>query len=574
MFIHTKGYDYDAIVVGSGISGGWAAKELTEKGLRVLLVERGRNVVHGKDYITEHKPNWEFPLHDRRINPEVQGSEDYQIQARTGQFRESNKHFFMRDTKYPYVEEKPFTWIQGDQVGGKSLIWGRQVYRWSDLDFEANMKDGVAVDWPIRYADIAPWYSYVEKHIGVSGEKLGLPQLPDGEFLKPMEMNAGEKFVKHGIEKNIPGRHVTIGRVAILTENHNGRAACHYCGPCERGCSTGSYFSTQSSTLPAAMKTGRLTVLPNAVVHSVLYDDASNRVHGVRIIDANTKEEREYHAKLIFLNASTLGTARILLNSKSSHFPNGLANSSGVLGQNLMDHHFVVGARGDIVGLKDHYYQGNRPNGIYIPRFRNLGDAKTKRTDYIRGYGYQGGASRAGWGRGGAGPGFGVELKRSLREPGDWSMGITGFAECLPREDNRVTLTDEKTDEYGIPVLKINCTWGPNELAMRKDIAAAAAEMLEAAGCKNVTTYDAYNPNGIGGEPGLGIHEMGIARMGRDPKTSVLNGFNQAHDVPNLFVTDGSAMTSSSCVNPSITYMALTARACDYAVKQIKDGVI
>ncbi|HEX2779297.1 MAG TPA: GMC family oxidoreductase, partial [Gemmatimonadaceae bacterium] len=562
MFIHTKADDYDAIVVGSGISGGWAAKELTEKGLRVLIVERGRDVVHGRDYITEHKPIWEFPLHDRRINREVQGSEDYPVQARTGQFRESNKHFFMRDTKNPYIEDKPFTWIQGDQVGGKSLIWGRQVYRWSDLDFEANAKDGIAVDWPIRYADIAPWYSYVEKHIGVSGEKLGLPQLPDGEFLKPMEMNAGEKFVKRGIEKNIPGRHVTIGRVAILTENHNGRAACHYCGPCERGCSTGSYFSSQSSTLPAARKTGRLTVVPNAVVHSLIYDDAANRVSGVRVIDANTKEEREYRARIVFVNASTLGTTRILLNSKSARFPNGLANSSGVLGQNLMDHHFQVGARGDIVGLKDHYYQGNRPNGIYIPRFRNLGDEKTKRTDYIRGYGYQGGASRAGWGRGGSQPGFGVQLKRQLHDPGNWSMGITGFAECLPRAENVVTLDESRKDEYGIPVLRINCTWGPNELAMRKDIAAAAAEMLEAAGCRNVTTYDNFNPNGIGAEPGLGIHEMGTARMGRDAKTSVLNAYNQAHDVPNLFVTDGSCMTSSSCVNPSITYMALTARAC------------
>ena len=573
MFIHTKADDYDAIVVGSGISGGWAAKELTEKGLRVLMVERGRNVVHGKDYITEHKPNWEFPLHDRRINPEVQGSEDYQVQARTGQFRESNKHFFIKDTKNPYVEDKPFTWIQGDQVGGKSLIWGRQVYRWSDLDFEANMRDGIAVDWPIRYADIAPWYSYVEKHIGVSGEKLGLPHLPDGEFLPPMEMNAGEKFVKRGIERNFKDRHFTIGRVAILTQNHNGRAACHYCGPCERGCSTGSYFSSQSSTLPAAQKTGRLTIVPDSIVHSLIYDDAKNRVTGVRVIDANTKEPREYRARIIFVNASTLGSTRILLNSKSDRFPNGLANSSGTLGQNLMDHHFMAGARGEIPGLKEHYYQGNRPNGIYIPRFRNLGDDKTKRSDYIRGFGYQGGAGRSGWGRGGSAPGFGVQLKRRLREPGDWSMGMTAFAECLPRAENAVTLSDE-TDEYGIPKLRINCGWGPNELAMRKDMAASAAEMLEAAGVKNVSTYDLLKPDGLGAEPGLGIHEMGTARMGRDPKTSVLNAHNQAHDVPNLFVTDGSAMTSSSCVNPSITYMALTARACDYAVKQMKEGAI
>ena len=574
MHIKVNAPDYDAIIVGSGISGGWAAKELTEKGLRVLVVERGRDVVHGKDYVTEHKPLWEFPLHDRRINPEVQGSEDYPVQARTGQFRESNKHFFMKDTKNPYLEAKPFTWIQGDQVGGKSLIWGRQVYRWSDLDFTANERDGVAVDWPIRYADIAPWYSYVEKHIGVSGERLGLTQLPDGEFLPPMEMNAGEKYVRRNLRKAMPDRHLTIGRVAILTRDHNGRAACHYCGPCERGCSTGSYFSSQSSTLPAARKTGRMTIVPNAVVHSVLYDDAANRVTGVRVIDANTKETREYTARIVFLNASTLGTTRILLTSKSARFPNGLANSSGVVGQNLMDHHFQVGARGDIPGLREHYYQGNRPNGIDLARFRNLGDEKTKRSDFIRGYGYQGAASRAGWGRGSSGPGFGVQLKRRLEDPGDWSMGITGFAECLPRPDNAVTLT-EKTDDYGIPLIRIDCSWGPNELAMRKDIAASAAEMLEAAGCKNVATYDNFRNDGkIGAEPGLGIHEMGTARMGRDPKTSVLNAFNQAHDVPNLFITDGSAMTSSSCVNPSITYMALTARACDYAVKELKAGRI
>ncbi len=573
MFIHAKADDYDAIVIGSGISGGWAAKELTEKGLRVLIVERGRDVVHGKDYITEHKSNWEFPLHNRRINPDVQGAEEYPVQARTGQFREANKHFFAKDTKYPYVEEKPFTWIQGDQVGGKSLIWGRQVYRWSDLDFEANLRDGVAVDWPIRYADIAPWYSYVEKHIGVSGEKLGLPQLPDGEFLPPMEMNAAEKFVKRGVEKKFTGRHMTIGRVAILTQDHNGRAACHYCGPCERGCSTGSYFSSQSSTLPAARKTGRLTILPDSIVHSVLYDDARNRVTGVRVIDANTKEEREYRARVVFVNASTLGTAQILLNSKSARFPNGLANSSGTLGHHLMDHHFQAGARGDVPGLKDHYYQGNRPNGIYVPRFRNLGDEKSKQSDYIRGFGYQGGGSRAGWGRGGTEPGFGVQLKRRLREPGDWSFAINGFAECLPRAENMVTVSD-RTDDYGIPILRIDCSWGPNELAMRKDMAASAAEMLEAAGVKNVATFDNHKPGGLGAEPGLGIHEMGTARMGRDPKTSVLNGYNQAHDVPNLFVTDGSAMTSSSCVNPSITYMALTARACDYAVREMKAGTI
>ena len=561
---------YDAIVIGSGITGGWAAKELAEKGLRTLVVERGRNVVHRKDYITEHKPVWEFPLRNARLSVGTKGAEGFPIQARTSQFRESTKHFFMQDRKNPYVEEKPFTWIQGDQVGGKSLIWGRQVYRWSDLDFEANLRDGHGVDWPIRYADVAPWYSYVERFIGVSGEKLGLPHLPDGEFQPPMEMNAGEKFVKAGIEKVFPDRHVTIGRVAILTQRIGDRLPCHYCGPCERGCSTGSYFSSQASTLPAAQATGRLTIVPDSVVHSVLYDAATNRVTGVRVVDAKTKATREYYARLVFVCASALGTARILLNSTSPRFPNGLANSSGVLGHYLMDHHFLAGASGHIDGLLDRYYQGNRPNGIYIPRFRNLGDDASHR-DYVRGFGYQGGASRGGWGRGGGEAGFGTELKRRLQEPGGWMFNMTGFGECLPREDNFAALSDQ-SDEFGIPVLRIHCTWGNNELSMRKDMAASAAEMLEAAGCKDVRTHDANKVDALGAEPGLGIHEMGTARMGRDPKTSVLNAYNQAHDVPNLFVTDGACMTSSSCVNPSITYMALTARACDHAVSELKRG--
>ncbi len=562
--------DYDAIVVGSGISGGWAAKELTERGLRTLLIERGRPVRHRVDYVTEHKPSWEFPLRDARLTPDVHGAEEHRIQARTSQFRESTRHFFVNDRKHPYVEDKPFTWIQGDQVGGKSLIWGRQVYRWSDLDFEANLRDGHGVDWPIRYADIAPWYAYVERFIGVSGERLGLPHLPDGEFQPPMALNAAEKFVKAGVERRFPDRHVTIGRAAILTRDLHGRAACHYCGPCMRGCSTGSYFSSQASTLPAAEKTGRLTILPNSIVHSVLYDEASNRATGVRVIDTTTKQEREYHARVIFLNASTLGTTRILLNSRSARFPDGLANSSGVLGRYLMDHHFQVGAHGDVPGLLDRYYEGNRPNGIYIPRFRNLGDDRTRRTDFVRGYGYEGRGAREGWMRGATEPGVGVELKRRLHDAGKWTMTITGFAECLPRADNFVELSDA-TDDFGIPLLRVHCTWGPNEVAMRKDIAIAAAEMLEAGGCTNVQPWDQLASGAaLGAEPGLAIHEMGTARMGRDPRTSVLNAYNQTHDVPNLFVTDGACMTSSSCVNPSITYMALTARACDHAVREMQ----
>jgi choline dehydrogenase-like flavoprotein len=375
--------------------------------------------------------------------------------------------------------------------------------------------------------------------------------------------------VKAGIERRFKERRLTIGRVAILTANHKGRAACHYCGPCERGCSTGSYFSTQSSTLPAAMATGKLTVLPDSIVHSLVYDAKTDRVSGVRVVNTTTKQTREYAAKVVFLCASTLGSTRIMLNSKSPTFPNGIANSSGVLGHNLMDHHFRVGATGRIDGLADRYMQGNRPNGIYIPRFRNLGDTATKRSDFIRGFGYQGSATREGWGRGASAPGFGVELKRRLHDAGGWMMAINGFGEHLPRHDNVVTLSD-KTDEYGIPNLRIDCGWGPNELAMRKDMRQSAVEMLEAAGLQNVVGYDEFREGGLGAEPGLGIHEMGTARMGRDPRTSVLNEWGQAHDVPNLFVTDGAAMTSASCVNPSITYMALTARAVDYAVSESK----
>jgi choline dehydrogenase-like flavoprotein len=561
--------EFDAIVVGSGISGGWAAKELTEKGLRTLVLERGRDLQHGKDYVTEHKAPWTFPLRNRRITTEVAGPE-YAVQSRTGQFFEATKHMFVKDAKHPYVEAKPFTWIQGDHVGGRSLMWGRQVYRWSDLDFEANLRDGHGVDWPIRYADIAPWYSYVERHIGVSGEKLGLPYLPDGEFQPPMALNAAEKVLKAGVERKFPGRHVTIGRVAVLTQAVGDRAPCHYCGPCDRGCSTGSYFSSQASTLPPARATGRLTLRPNSIVHSVLYDENTGRATGVRYFDTESGEAHDVYGRVVFLCASTLNSTRILLNSRSARFPNGLANSSGALGHYLMDHHFVVGASGEMDGNEDRYYQGNRPNGIYIPRFRNLGGPDSDKLGFVRGYGYQGGAGRGSWGRGTQQAGFGVELKRRLRDPGPWGVGMTGFAECLPQRENQVDLDPERKDQWGIPLLRISAEWGPNELKMRKDIQEQAVAMLEAAGAKNVHGYDAYKRGEYGAEMGFGIHEMGTARMGRDAKTSVLNAHNQAHDVPNLFVTDGACMTSASCVNPSITYMALTARAADYAVNEMK----
>ena len=559
--------EYDAIVIGSGIAGGWAAKELCEKGMKTLVLERGREVEHQKDYITEHKPIWEFRHRDRRITP-VQAP-DYPVQARTTGFREASTHFFVKDTEHPYLEAKPFTWIQGNQVGGKSLIWGRQSYRWSDLDFEANLKDGHGVDWPIRYADIAPWYSYVEKFAGISGERLGLPHLPDSEFQPPMEMNAGEKFVKQGLERAVPGRNLTIGRVAVLTRQLGDRAPCHFCGPCSRGCSTGSYFSSQSSTLPAARKTGNLTIRPHSLVHSLVFDEKTNRASGVRFVDTQSGEMSEVRARIVFLCASALGSTQVLLNSRSTRHPNGLGGESDALGRNLMDHHFRVGARGDIPGLLDRYHQGERPNGVYVPRFRNLKGPASDGLGFVRGFGYQGGANRSGWARGEGLQLLGEDLKRTLRDPGPWAMQLGSWGECLPRPENRVTLA-EKTDRWGIPMLQVDCSWGPNELAMRKDMAEQAAEMLEAGGCRNVKQFDDFDPEVFGAEPGLCIHEMGTARMGRDPRTSVLNGHNQVWDAPNVFVTDGACMTSSSCVNPSLTYMALTARAVDHAVGEMK----
>jgi choline dehydrogenase-like flavoprotein len=564
--IYLQREEFDAIVVGSGVSGGWAAKELTEKGLRTLVLERGRDLEHQKGYVTEHVPPWDMPHRNRRLTPLQYPEQSVQIRGNT--VDEGNRHFYQNDQLHPYQESAPFTWVQGATVGGRSLLWGRQVYRWSDLDFEANLKDGHGVDWPIRYADIAPWYSYVERTIGVSGEKLGLPQLPDGEFQPPMEMNAGEKLVKRAVESRFPERKVTIGRVAVITQQVGDRAPCHYCGECSRGCSTGSYFSSQSSTLPAARKTEKLTLRPNSLTHSLIYDEGERKVTGVRYVDVESGDTHEVSARVVFLCASTLGSTRVLLNSRTADHPNGLGGNSDALGRNLMDHHFRIGARGDIPGLLDRYYQGRRPNGIYIPRFRNLAGPDSDGLGFTRGYGYQGSASRSGWARGAAAPELGVELKKLLHDPGPWSFNIGQWGECLPRPDNQVTLSKE-TDKWGIPQLDIRCTWGPNEMAMRQDSIARAAEMLEAAGCTNVTTFDDHEEGQYGAEPGLCIHEMGTARMGRDPKTSVLNGFNQLWDSPNVFVTDGACMASSSCVNPSITYMALTARAADHAVKEI-----
>ncbi len=564
----TQTQDFDAIVVGSGISGGWAAKELTEKGLKVLVLERGAPIRHGLDYKGEHMPPWKIPYAGKPLRELYK--EEYPIQSKVYAFNETTRHFFNNDKNNPYVynPSKPFNWKRADVLGGRSLLWGRQVYRWSDLDFEANKRDGHGIDWPIRYKDIAPWYSYVEKFAGVSGEKLNLPHLPDGEFQKPMNLNAVERTAKERIEKQYPGRVMTIGRAAVQTEPKNGRGACHYCGPCERGCSAGAYFSSLSSTLPAAEKTGNLTIRADSVVENLEYDKASGKVSAVNVIDANTKERIRFTGKLVFLCASTIASTQILLNSTSEHFPNGLANRSGVLGRYLMDHTSEVGSFGVIPGFMDKYTIGNRPNGIYIPRFRNL-PGQDESVDFIRGYGIQGGSMRMNWAQMHHQiSGFGARFKQALRAPGPWVFFMAGFGEHLPDKNSRMMLSHTKRDRFGIPQVEFDSAFGDNEERMRKDILEQTAAMLKAAGARNVMSFDGNSP------PGGAIHEMGTARMGEDPTQSVLNRWNQAHDIPNLFVTDGSCMTSSSCVNPSLTYMALTARAADYAVTQLRAGNI
>lgn len=560
--------EYDAIVVGSGITGGFAAKELCEKGLKTLVLERGGNVVHGADYVGEHKPAWDLPFRGR--GERARYKDEYAVQSTCYAFGPATEQFFVNDKKYPYRHDadKKFAWIRGYHLGGRSLTWGRQCYRWSDLDFEANARDGFGVDWPIRYKDIEPWYDYVESYVGISGQAEGLAQIPDAQFLPPMELNVVEQSMRERILSAFPERLMTIGRVAVLTREHNGRAPCHYCGPCHRGCSTGSYFSSLSATLPAALATGNLEIRTDSIVHSVMYDADSGKARGVKVIDAITRQEVEIRARVVFLCASTLGSTYILLNSKSTQFPDGLGNSSGSLGHYLMDHHYGIGSSGTMHGFDDKYTSGNRPNGTYIARYRNL-DQRTKMPDFIRGYGIQGGAERTGWADVGLEPGLGADFKSRIRAPGPWKAGLGCWGETLPDYDNHIELTDE-VDEWGLPVMKINCTFGDNELEMRKDMVVSTAEMLEASGATDVESNDDLENT----PPGLCIHEMGTARMGRDPKTSVLNGWNQCHDVPNVFVTDGACMASSACQNPSITYMALTARAADYAVDEMKRGNI
>ena len=563
MMVRPKREDFDAIVVGSGISGGWAAKELTELGLSVLVLEAGPEIVPERDY-AEHMPPYEMAY--RGWNDRKTLARDQPVQRECYACDEVASKFFVNDRENPYSTDpdEPFLWIRGRQVGGRSIMWARQSYRLSDLDFEANSKDGQGVDWPIRYADLAPWYDHVEAFAGISGQAEGLEQLPDGVFMPPMQMTCVEEHVRDAIEDRFGGsRLMTIGRTAVLTRPHKGRSACHYCGPCHRGCRTRSYFSSLNATLPAAEATGRMTLRPNSVVRSVIWDGSRDRVAGVRVTDRESLADIEFRGRVVFLAASALESTRILLNSRSPSFPDGLANSSGVLGRYLMDHTMSVGATARFPGWEDRTTVGQRPNGIYIPRFRNVTEPAS---DFLRGYGYQGWSSRLGWERGVGMTGYGADYKSALLQPGPWEFQIEAFGECLPREENHVRLDNDLVDAWGVPALRISCTWGENERIMMADAAERAGEMLDAGGGLDIRTRTEITP------PGLTIHEMGTARMGRNAATSVLNGFNQTWDVPNLFVVDGACMTSSACQNPSLTYMALAARASHYAVWASRRG--
>ncbi len=552
---------YDAIVVGSGISGGWAAKELTEKGLKVLLLERGRNIEHVKDYVNANKESWEFPHRGGRTQKMI---EEYPKLKRDYPLNEVVLDYWASDKDCPYTETKPFSWFRGYHVGGRSLMWGRHSYRWNKMDFEANLKDGHGVDWPIRYEDLAPWYGYAEKFAGIQGSKEGLDVLPDGEFMPAIELNCVEKDVKKKMEAYYKEqRKLIIGRTANITVPHNNRTNCQYRNRCWRGCPFGAYFSTQSATLPAAQATGNLTLRPFSLVTKVLYDKDSKKATGVEILDTTDNKTYEYKSKIVFLCASAFNSAWVLMNSATDIWPEGLGSSSGELGHNVMDHHFRLGAGGTVEGFDDKYEYGRRPTGFYIPRFRNV---KGEQRDYLRGFGYQGGAGR---GRGihVAEMTIGADLKEALSQPSDnWYIGMTAFGEMLPYHENKISLSKTVKDKWGLPVLDMDVEIKDNEKKMRVDMLNDAKEMLEAAGVKDVNTNDS------GYEVGMGIHEMGTARMGRDPKTSVLNGNNQVWEAKNVFVTDGACMTSASCVNPSLTYMAMTARAADFAVSELKKG--
>ena len=558
---------YDAIVVGTGVSGGWAAKELCENGLKTLMLERGRMVEHIKDYTTAHMDDWDFK-HGLELSIEEKAKRPKQSRTNKGKSADSYK-WFVNDLEHPYNETKPFNWMRGYHVGGRSITWGRHSYRWSEIDFEANKIDGHGVDWPVRYKDIAPWYDKVETYIGVSGEKMGLSQLPDGQFLPMMDLNCVEQHFRDQVYENLDGRVVTSGRIAHITgdKEFEGRTKCQFRNRCSRGCPFGGYFSSNSSTLPAAERTGNLTLRPDSIVTEVIYDPDTKKATGVKVIDHLTKEEFVFKAKVIFLCASAIASASILMQSKSERFPNGMGNDSDQLGRNIMDHHLGAGANGKFDGFDDKYYKGRRPGGVYIPRFKNI-DTKSKSKDYLRGFGYQGSASRKNWKDAVAELSMGTELKEAILKPGGWTMGVGGFGEILPYQDNRMTLDYDNLDGWGLPTVTFDAEIRDNEFKMREDIVVQAAEMLKKAGARDINTHNSsYNI-------GHGIHEMGTARMGRDPKTSVLNGHNQVHEVPNVYVTDGAFMASSSCVNPSLTYMAFSARAANHAVEELKKGNI
>ena len=564
-FYNEERETYDAIVVGSGISGGWAAKELCEAGLKTLVLERGRMVTHIKDYPTANMDDWDFP-NNGELSREQKARQ--QKQARTGYtVRAPHNIWFVDDIDHPYNETKRFDWMRGYHVGGRSIMWGRHSYRWSDIDFEANKNDGYGVDWPVRYKDIAPWYDKVESYIGVTGEKLGLPQLPDGNFEPMMELNCLEQHIREQLLEQYEDRYMTAGRVAHINSDkaYDGRSRCQYRNRCIRGCPFGAYFSSLSSTLPAAERTGNLTLRSDSVVHEIMYDPDTQKAVGVKVIDRETLETFEFKAKIIFLCASAIASSSILMQSKSDRFPNGLGNDSDQLGRNIMDHHLGIGASGKFDGFEDKYYRGRKPNGIYLPRFRNLG-GKSNVDSFIRGYGYQGSASRGNWEDVIAEVSHGKDLKEAIMKPGGWTFGMGGFGEMLPYQENRMTLDYDNKDKWGLPTVTFDAEYKANEINMRKDMQEQAVEMLSKAGLRDIKPFD------NGSAPGLGIHEMGTARMGRDPKTSVLNAYNQVHAAKNVFVTDGAFMTSASCVNPSLTYMAFTARAANHAVEELKKG--
>ena len=555
--------EFDAIVIGTGISGGWAAKELCEKGLKTLVLERGRMIKHIEDYTTMNDDPWDYKNGDvitqeiKRVQPK---------QSRTDYVNsESTKHFFVNDLEHPYKEEKPFNWIRGYHVGGRSLLWARHTYRLTDFDFNANLKEGIAIDWPIRYKDIAPWYDYVERYIGVSGKNENLPHFPNGIYLKPMELNCAEEVLQKKVNNSFDDRIVSNARIAHITEGTKpglGRVSCQYRNRCRRGCPYGAYFSSNSSTLPAAELTGNMTLKPNSLVHEIIYDKNLRKATGVRVIDSNTKEVFDYKAKVIFLCASTVGSTSILMQSISERFPNGMGNDSGELGHNLMDHHFQVGADAIIEGIEEKYYIGRKPAGFYIPRFRNVGGGSNQKS-YTRGYGYQGDASRGGVSKNALELGYGSDFKRSITKPGEWSIGMQAFGEILPYHENKMYLDLDDKDSWGLPKVVFDAEIKENELNMRKDMMQQAIEMFEAAGAKEIVPYDKKYIFGNG------IHEMGTARMGDNPKNSVLNKHNQIHAVKNVYVTDGSCMTSSGNANPSLTYMALTARAVKHAIQEL-----